>query len=599
MAQYKRVETADLSLSGRPVDTTFHSIKAIDIRNINDDISLGVSCDLDPTNHSMLLDRITKRGADVIEIFSEHLPALPGKEFPWLKQKNPSHRPDADLLSARFHREIFLYEVRAFMLAQDLPLHNIRVYNLHLGKERRHLVIIDTDFADSEMSEVYRWRDRIQKRHGVNIRFNRDSDALSPVEKFLKTAQRRGVIGPEQTVDDLVPGLANPAEQDRGKYPLEDHRRIPLLSIDDSKIQNREDAHLGVKLEQGFYVDTHVPLYELPNEGFKKGRDVLTIAIGYEITPSGELGECHVRQALARNYLPLRFGDVGSLEHSYSLPEPFSNSISTLFNAAQAHRSNVGLGGRNKQVTFGMNSAEMVAELMIASERVFAQECARLNIPVIVKRLDDSDNRALTAIEKMLDMKRETLGSWLSLTLGNSILHFKDSNSEEMIRFILNERLNNHSFLVQEPNAHHHLHRARAKARGLEGQINQRQWVSHIRGKELAYSVDELHSACHILNERYVSRHHRLVSTIESIPKGLSSKIGQVFEATLVNTAREIIVLSPAIETLGKLNRGELLREGQLRGSQEIFKAPVRFLGFDLNQGELIFEPAEPIELVA
>ncbi len=598
MAQYKRVETADLSLPNRSIDATFYSVKAVDIRNINDDISLGVSCDLDPTNHSMLLDRITKRGTDVIEIFSEHLPAVPAREFPWLKQKNPTYRPDADELSGRFHREIFLYEVRAFMLAQDIPLHNIRVFNLHLGKERRHLVIIDTDFADSEMSEVYRWRDRIQKRHGVHIRFNRDSDSLSPVEKFLKTAQRRGIIGPEQTIDNLIPGLANPAEQYREKYPLEDHRRIPLLSIDDSKIQNREDAHLGVKLDQGFYIDTHVPLYELPNEGFKKGRDVVTIAIGYEITPTGDLGECHVRQALARNYLPLKFGDVASLEQSLALPEPFSNSISTLFGAAQSHKKNLAPYQKSRTNNH-MNSAEMVSELMVASERVFAQECARLGVPVIVRRIDDSDNRALTAIEKMLDMKRETRGSWLSLTLGNSILHFKDSNSEEMIRFILNERLSNHSFTVQLPDNHHTHNRARAKARGLEGQVNQRQWLSNIRGKELTYSVEELHSACSILNERYVSRHFRLNSAIESIPKGLASKIGQTFEGTIINTKNEIVVLTPEIHIIGKLNRLETLGSINELYAGEIINIPVRFLGFDLNQGELIFEPATSLELVA
>jgi hypothetical protein len=599
MIQYKRIDKSSLSQAGRHLDSTFSAIKAVDIRNIDDDISLGVSSDLDPTNHSMLLDRITRKGSGVIDIVSEHLPPAPIKDFPWQRQKNPSFRPDANTLSARFHREIFLYEVRAFMLAHELPMNNIRVFNLHLGKERRHLVIIDTDFLDSEMSEVYKWRDRIQKRHGVHIRFDRESDTLSPVERFLKTAQHRGILSPEQTIDDLIPGSVNPAQEYKNKYPLEDHRRIPLLSIDDSKIQNREDAHLGVKLDQGYYIDTHVPLYELPNEGFKKGRDVVTIAIGYEITPSGEIGELHVRQALARNYLPLRFGDVNYLERSVELQHPFSGSVRTLFEAAQAHRQGLGFQNKGKALDAPMNSAEMISELMIASERVFAVECNRLKIPIIARRIDDSDHRVLNAVEKLMESNRDSGGSWLSLTLGNAILKFKDTNSQEMIDFILQERLDNHSFFVQDNDSYHPHNRARAKARGLEGQVNQRQWLSTIRGQELAYSPDELQSACDILNERYLSRYHRLISVIESIPHGLFEQVGKCFDATIMQTDRECLAITPEINIIGKMNHIESFGPTAKLCSGDAIKSRVRFLGFDLNQGDLVFEPIKINEQVA
>jgi hypothetical protein len=599
MIQYKRIDTSSLSQTGRTLDSTFSAIKAVNIRNIDDNISLGVSSDLDPTNHSMLLDRITRKGNDVIDIVSEHLPPASIKEFPWERQKNPTFRPDADALSARFHREIFLYEVRAFMLAHELPMNNIRVFNLHLGKERRHLVIIDTDFPDSEMSEVYNWRDRIQKRHGVHIRFDRESDTLSPVERFLKTAQHRGIIGPEQTIDNLIPGSVNPAQEYKNKYPLEDHRRIPLLSIDDSKIQNREDAHLGVKLDQGYYIDTHVPLYELPNEGFKKGRDVVTIAIGYEITPSGEIGELHVRQALARNYLPLRFGDVNSLERSIELQPPFSGSVRTLFEAAMAHRQGLGFQNKGKPLNSPMNSAEMISELMVASERVFAAECNRLKIPIIARKTDDSDHRVLNAVEKLIESDRTMPGSWLSLTLGNAILKFKDTNSQEMIDFILQERLGNHSFFVQTYDSYHPHNRARAKARGLEGQVNQRQWLSTTRGQELAYSPDELQSACNILNERYINRYHKLVSVIESIPNGLFEQVGKYFDGTIMQTDRECLVLTPEINVLGRMNHMESLGATAELFPGDIRRSRVKFLGFDMNQGDLIFEPAKTFEQVA
>jgi len=600
MVQHKRIDASSLSsLTGHSADSTFQVIKAVDVRSFEDDISLGVSCDLDPVNHSMLLDRIARKGTDVIEIVSEQLPPIASRIYPWQRQKNPDFRPDADTLSARFHREIFLYEVRAFMLAKDLPLNNIRVFNLHLGKEKRHLVIIDTDFPDSEMAEVYRWRDRIQKRHGVNIRLNRESDDLSPIDRFLKTATHRGVIGPEQTIDDLIPGSVNPAQQYKNKYPLEDHRRIPLLSIDDSKIQLREDAHLGVKMEQGFYIDTHVPLFELPNDGFKKDKDVITIAIGYEITPSGELGERHVRQALARNYLPLRFRDIKHAGELTKLPAPFSDSMETLFKAATAHKVSLPLGMRGRTSSNIMNSAEMVSELMIASERVFAAECHRLKIPVIVRNIDDSDHRVLNAVERLLETTRDTLGSWLSLTLGNAILRFKDNNSPEMIDFIMKERLDNHSFFVQDSTSFDIYNRARAKARGLDGQVNQRQWLSTIRGQELAYSSLELESACKLLNERYLSRYRRLISVIESIPYGLSDHVGQNFSGSVMLNGKEVLVLVPEIDMVGKMNRVDTLPMDLASHPAPIFKTTVRFLGFDLNQAELIFEPLTELEEAA
>lgn len=600
MLQYKRIDTSSLtSLTRHSIDSTFQAIKAVDVRSFEDGISLGVSCDLDPVNHSMLLDRIARKGTDVIEIVFEQLTPIPNRIYPWEKQKNPDFRPDADTLSARFHREIFLYEVRAFMLTKDLPLNNIRVFNLHLGKEKRHLVIIDTDFPDSEMSEVYKWRDRIQKRHGVNIRLNRESDDLSPVERFLKTASQRGVIGPEQTINDLIPGSVNPAQQYKNKYPLEDHRRIPLLSIDDSKIQLREDAHLGVKMEEGFYIDTHVPLFELPNDGFKKGQDVVTIAIGYEITPAGELGERHVRQALARNYLPLRFGDIRHAGELTLLPEPFSNSMETLFKAAVAHKGGLPLGMRGKNSSGRMNSAEMVSELMIASERVFAAECHRLGIPVIVRKIDDSDHRVLNAIERLLEAKRETLGSWLSLTLGNAVLKFKDNNSPEMIDFIMRERLDNHSYFVQDTTSFDLYNRARAKARGLDGQVNQRQWLSTIRGQELAYAPHELESACKLLNGRYLNRYRRLISVIESIPYGISDLIGERFSGSVMTNGKEVLVLVPQINMVGKMNRLDNLPAQFASNPAALFTTEVRFLGFDLNQAELIFEPINPMEEAA
>ncbi len=587
MFERLKIESSDLLGESGPSDAALRGLRRLELKGNNTDISVGFSTDTDPRNHEIVLERVARRGHDFISRLEARFPQVNPTELPWPTKKGPDYRPEANVLSERFHREIFLFEVRAFFLSAHLPLNSIRVFQLHLGKEHRHLVVINTDFPDSVREDVYNWRSRIQKRHGVHIRFNNLSDKLSPTQKFLRLAEEKGILGSEQNIEDLLTGLAKLQVNIRERSSIEDHRKIPPLTIDDHKINCREDAHLGVPISEGYYVDTHFPIIEIPGDGFKKDQDVLTLAVGYELSTSGVIGEIQVRQALARNYLPLSFRDVNIQDGIVDLDAPFSSSAETLYRAATSHR--LGQVGERARINEprALNGEEVITELIIAAERVFAKECKRLHIPVIA-RISEYPDQALMNIAEanMLSFKSEH--DWPSLSLGNAILKLRDDSQHHWVDHLLDHRQRNQIFFVLDESDESSKVRARAKARRLDGQINQRQWLSTIRGDDLAYTNQELLKACSILNERNSLKAEHLKKFILSLPTGLSPHIGASIEAYVAQTESGYTVFSDKLSVIGRISTPPSLHGLTLKVGENI-RTKVRFLGLDLNQGELVF----------
>lgn len=587
MFERLRIESSDLLGVSGPCNPALRGLRRLELKGNPDDISIGLSIETDPRNYKLVLERLARSGHDIISRLADRLPAEHAIELPWSNKKGPEHRPEAPVLSERFHREIFLFEVRAFFLSAQLPLNDIRVFQLHLGKEHRHLVVINTDFPESLKEDVHDWRSRIQKRHGVHLRFNNQREKLSPTQKFLRLAEENGILGSEQNIENLLTGLTRPQLHRGERTSIEDHRKIPLLTIDDHKIHCREDAHLGVPIPDGYYVDTHFPIYEIQGEGFKKGQDILTLAIGYELSSTGIIGELQVRQALARNYLPLSFSDVNIQGGIIDLEAPFSNSAETLYQAAAAHRlSQIDLRARSIEAR-SLNGEEVITELMLAAERVFAKECLRLHTPVIARALEHPD-RALVSIAQsnLPDFKNDL--DWPSLSLGNAVLKLRDMGQHGWVDYMLDLRQKNQIFFVLEGPESSSNVRARAKARRLDGQINQRQWLSTVRGEDTAYTTEELGKACEILNERNALKAKRIAMILSSLPAGLSNHIGETVEASVIHSKSGYSVYSGDLSVLGRIATPPSVHGLALKCGENI-RTKVQFLGLDLNQNELVF----------